>query len=589
MGNASGNGDSMDNKSIAQLLGETADLLEIAAGDPFRIRSYRRAAEAVENSTEQLSSLVNEPGRLLAIQGIGKGMAANIQEIETRGSLPLRDELLTKYRSTMLELLKLPGMGPKTVALLWEALQISDIEQLQAAIDTGKLAALPRFGQKLIDKLARGIAEYRKHSGRFLLDDAEAAAERVTLYLEQFPGIEQVTPAGSLRRGRETVGDLDLLVTGPACAEGTVGAAVEYMAAYPPIAELLAKGQNKVSFRLRSGLQVDVRLLPKASYGAALQYFTGSKMHNVTLRQRALKRGYTLSEYALARLDDGTVVAAASEEEIYAAMGMDWISPELRENQGELEAAAEHRLPRLIDTKDLRGDVHMHTVATDGKHTILEMAEAAHARGYDYIAITDHSKNLAMVNGLDDERALEHLRNIREVDVRMKGRIRVLTGIEVDILGDGAIDLSNEVLAQMDVVIASVHSLFQQPKEQMTDRLLKALENRYVRILGHLTGRILLRRDSYDMNLEAVLKQAATVGVAVEHNASPHRLDLCDIDLRRARELGCKIVINTDSHHTSDLDAMHFGVRQLRRAWLTRADVLNTRPVEEFLAALRPR
>jgi DNA polymerase (family 10) len=571
------------------LLGETADLLEIAAGDPFRIRSYRRAAEAVENSTEQLSSFVNEPGRLLAIQGIGKGMAANIQEIETRGSLPLRDELLIKYRSTMLELLKLPGMGPKTVALLWESLQVSDIEQLQGAIDTGKLATLPRFGQKLIDKISRGIADYRKNSGRFLLDDAEAAAERVTLYLEQFPGIEQVMPAGSLRRGRETVGDLDLLVTGPACAEGTVAAAVEYMAAYPPIAELLAKGQNKVSFRLRSGLQVDVRLLPKASYGAALQYFTGSKMHNVTLRQRALKRGYTLSEYALARLDDGTVVAAASEEEIYAALGMDWISPELRENQGELEAATEHRLPRLIETKDLRGDVHMHTVATDGKNTILEMAEAAHARGYDYIAITDHSKNLAMVNGLDDERALEHLRNIREVDVRMEGRIRVLTGIEVDILGDGAIDLSNEVLAQMDVVIASVHSLFQQPKEQMTDRLLKALENPYIRILGHLTGRILLRRDSYEMNLEAVLKQAAKVGVAVEHNASPHRLDLCDIDLRRARELGCKIVINTDSHHTSDLDAMHFGVRQLRRAWLTKEDVLNTLPVEDFLAALRPR
>src|ERR1700678_2656284 len=304
----------MDNISIAQLLAETADLLEIAAGDPFRIRSYRRAAEAVENSTEQLSSLVHEPVRLLAIQGIGKGMAANIQEIETRGSLKLRDELLTKYRPTMLELLRLPGMGPKTVALLWEALQVSDVEQLQAAIDAGKVATLPRFGQKLIDKLSRGIADYHKNSGRFLLDDAEAAAERVTLYLKQFPGIDEVMPAGSLRRGRETVGDLDLLVTGAACEADVVAAAVEYTAAYPPIAELLARGQNKVSFRLRSGLQIDVRLLPRASYGAALQYFTGSKMHNVTLRQRALKRGYTLSEYALARLDDGAVVAAATEE-----------------------------------------------------------------------------------------------------------------------------------------------------------------------------------------------------------------------------------------------------------------------------------
>jgi len=579
----------MDNKSIAQLLAETADLLEIGAGDPFRIRSYRRAAEAVENSTEQLSSFVNEPSRLLEIPGIGKGMAANIQEIETRGSMKLRDELLTRYRPTMLELLKLPGMGPKTVALLWEALQVSDVEQLQSAIDAGKLATLPRFGQKLIEKLQRGIAEYHRNSGRFLLDDAEAAAERVTLYLEQFKGIDRVMPAGSLRRGRETVGDLDLLVTGPACAEEVVAAAVEYTAAYPPIAELLAKGQNKVSFRLRSGLQIDVRLLPEASYGAALQYFTGSKMHNVSLRQRALKRGYTLSEYSLARLDDGTVVAAAAEEEIYKALGMDWIPPEIRENQGELEAAAEHRLPRLIEQIDLRGDVHMHTQATDGRNTILEMAEAGIARGYQYIAITDHSKNLAMTNGLDDQRALEHMQRIREVDAQMNGRIRVLTGIEVDILGDGAIDLSNEVLAQMDVVIASVHSLFQQPKVQMTERLLKALENPYVRILGHLTGRLLLRRDAYEIDLTAVLKQAARLGVAVEHNADPNRLDLCDIDLRRAREMGCKIVISTDSHHISSLDMMRYGIRQLRRAWLAKEDVLNTRPVDEFLAGLRPR
>jgi DNA polymerase (family X) len=579
----------VDNKSIAQLLGETADLLEIAAGDPFRIRSYRRAAEAVENSTEQLSSLVHEPARLLAIQGIGKGMVANIQEIEARGSLKLRDELLTKYRPTMLELLKLPGMGPKTVALLWEALQVSDVPQLQAAIDAGKLASLPRFGQKLIEKLARGIAEYQKNQGRFLLDDAEAAAERITLYLEQFPGIQTILPAGSLRRGRETVGDLDLLVTGPACAPDIVAAAVEYTAAYPPIAELLAKGQNKVSFRLRTGLQVDVRLLPESSYGAALQYFTGSKMHNVSLRQRALKRGYTLSEYALARLNDGTVVAAASEEEIYQALDMDWIPPELRENQGELEAAAEHRLSRLIELEDVRGDVHMHTLATDGRNSILEMAEAALARGYAYIAITDHSKNLAMVNGLDDQRALEHIKKIREVDAQMEGRIRILPGIEVDILGDGEIDLSSEVLAQMDVVIASVHSLFHQPKEQMTERLLRSLENPYIRILGHLTGRLLLRRDSYEMDLSAVLKQAAKVGVAVEHNAYPDRLDLCDIDLRRARELGCHIVINTDSHHISHLDAMRFGIRQLRRAWLTKEDVLNTRSVGDFLAGLRRR
>jgi DNA polymerase (family 10) len=578
----------MDNKSIAQLLAETADLLEISGGDPFRIRSYRRAAEAVENSIEQLSTLTGDPKRLLAIPGIGKGMAANIQEIETRGSLPLRDELLTKYRPTMLELLKLPGMGPKTVALLWEALQVSDVAELELAIQEGRLQSLPRFGEKLIDKLRRGIAEYRKNTGRFRIDEAEAAAERLELYLLRFEGIDRVTPAGSLRRGRETVGDLDILVTGPACAEDKVGPAVDYAAAYPPIVELLAKGQNKISFRLRNSLQVDVRLLPESSYGAALQYFTGSKMHNVALRQRALKRGYTLNEYSLARLDDGSSVAAASEEEIFHALGMDWIAPEIRENQGEIEAAAEHSLPKLIEQSDLRGDVHMHTQTTDGRNSIREMAEAAIARGYSYIAITDHSKNLAMTNGLDDERALEHLKRIREVDRELEGRIRILTGIEVDILGDGEIDLSNEVLAQMDVVIASVHSLFNQSKDEMTERMLKALENPYVRILGHPTGRLLLRRDSYEIDISAVLKQAVKFGVAVEHNSYPDRLDLSDAHLRLAKELGAKIVVNTDSHHTSHLDSIRYGVLQLRRAWLTKDDVLNTRPVEDFLAALRP-
>jgi DNA polymerase (family X) len=579
----------MDNKSIAQMLAETADLLEISGGDPFRIRSYRRAAEAVENSIEQLSTMIQEPKRLLEIPGIGKGMAANIQEIETRGSLPLRDELLIKYRPTLLELLKLPGMGPKTVALLWEALQVSDVAGLEVAIQEGRLQTLPRFGEKLIEKLQRGIAEYRKNTGRFRIDEAETAAERLELYLLRFDGIDRVTPAGSLRRGREAVGDLDMLVTGPSCAEDKVGPAVEYAAAYPPIVELLAKGQNKVSFRLRNSLQVDVRLLPESSYGAALQYFTGSKMHNVSLRQRALKRGYTLNEYSLARLDDGSSVAAATEEEIYQALGMDWIAPEIRENQGEIEAAGEHRLPRLIEQSDVRGDVHMHTQATDGRNTILEMAEAAIARGYSYIAITDHSKNLAMTNGLDEERALEHLNLIREVEMELKGRIRILTGIEVDILGDGEIDLSNEVLARMDVVIASVHSLFNQSKQEMTERMLKALENPYVRILGHPTGRLLLRRDGYEMDIAAVLKQAVRFGVAVEHNAYPDRLDLSDVHLRLAKELGAKIVVNTDSHHTSHLDNMRYGVLQLRRAWLTKDDVLNTRPVDEFVASLRPR
>jgi DNA polymerase (family 10) len=501
----------------------------------------------------------------------------------------LREQLLAKYRPGMLQMMKLPGMGPKTVAFLWESIQVGSVDELEAAIVAEKLNDLPRFGKKQIEKLRKGIEDYKKNSGRFLIDDAETAAEKLIAYLRAFPGLDVIEPAGSLRRGRETVGDLDILVTGPACAEDTVDAAVEYTAAYPPIADLMAKGQNKVSFRLRSGLQVDVRLLPEASYGAALQYFSGSKMHNVAVRQRALKRGYTLNEYALARMDDGSVVAGRTEEEIYAALGMDWIPPEMRENNGEIEAAEAHRLPALIELGDIRGDVHMHTTVTDGRNTILEMAEAAIAHGYEYIAITDHTKNLAMTFGLDDERALEHIERIREADAALNGRIRVFPGIEVDILSDGALDLSDEVLAQIDVVIASVHSLFNQPEQEMTERVLRAIENPYVRILGHPTGRLLLRREGFQINLPAVLRRAAELGVAVEHNAYPDRLDLCDRDLRLAKELGCKIVINTDSHHTSHMEKMRYGVQQLRRAWLQREDVVNTRPAKEFLGALRPK
>jgi DNA polymerase (family 10) len=579
----------VENRSIALLLGETADLLEISAGDAFRIRSYRRAAEAVEQSTLQLATLVDEPKLLLEIPGIGKGMVANIQEMVAHGSMKLRDELLARYKPTMLEMLKLPGMGPKSVALMWEALGVGSIDELDAAIDAGRLATLPRYGEKQIQKLKKGIEDYRRNSGRFHLDDAELAAERLALYLKDFPGIESITPAGSLRRGRETVGDLDVLVTGPACEEAVVSAAVAYTAAYPAIANLIAKGQNKVSFNLSNGLQVDVRLLPKNSFGAALQYFTGSKMHNVSIRQRALKRGYTLSEYSLARLDDGSEVAAASEEEIYRALDLMWIPPELRENSGEIDAAAEDRLPKLIELSDIRGDVHMHTDATDGKNTIREMAEAAVAHGYEYIAITDHTKNLAMMGGLDDERALKHLARIREVEQEMDGRIRIFTGMEVDILADGELDLSDDVLAQIDVVIGSVHSLFNQPKEQMTNRILRALENPNLRILGHPTGRLLLRREAFALDLNAICKRAGELGVAMEHNAYPDRLDLCDRDLRLAKQLGCKIVINTDSHHITHLEKMRYGMRQLRRAWLVPGDVLNTRSAHDFLSSLRPR
>jgi DNA polymerase (family 10) len=581
--------DGMDNITIARLLDETAALLEIDSADPFRVRSYRRAAEAVEQQTTQLATLIEDQKQLLAIAGIGKAMAANIVDLVRTGSMPLRDELLTRYKPTMLDLLRLPGMGPKTVALLWSALEVADIDALETAAKAGHLAKLPRMGDKFTQKLLKGIEDHRKNSGRFRIDHAREHAERIMELIRAFPGIETITPAGSLRRGRETVGDLDLLVTGPACEPDVVAAAVEHVASLPLIDKLLARGQNKVSFTLRNQLQVDVRLLPRASYGAALQYFTGSKMHNVMLRQRAIKRGLTLSEYALLRLEDNTIVAAANEEEIYAALDLQYIPPELRENCGELEAAASHTLPTLINRADIRGDLHMHTHETDGSNSIREMAEAAAARGLAYIAITDHSKNLAMTNGMDDRRTLAHAKRIREVDAEMQGRIRVLAGIEVDILMDGAIDLEDDTLAQLDIVVASVHTGFTQPREEMTARVLRALENPYVRILGHPTGRKVLRRDPYAIDMEAVLRRAAALGVAVEHNASPARADLNDLHLKQAKEYGCKIVVDTDAHATDELDQMVYGITQLRRAWLTAADLLNTLPLPEFLAALRPR
>jgi DNA polymerase (family X) len=579
----------MDNPSMARLLAETADLLEIDGGDSFRIRSYRRAAEAAEQTTVDLTGAARDVARLLEIPGIGKSMAANLQAIVETGTLPLRDQLLAKYGSGLLELLKLPSMGPKTVSLLWSAAQISSIDALAAAIESGRLNGLPRMGEKQIEKLRKGIDEYRRSAGRYRIDVAEEAAQQICSYLLAFDGIERVTPAGSLRRGRETAGDLDLLVTGPACAPEHTAAAVDYVASYPGIHNIIAKGENKVSFHLSSGLQVDVRLLPTTSYGAALQYFTGSKAHNVVLRQRALKMGYTLSEWALTRLDDNSTVASASEEEIYAALAMDSIPPELRENLGEIERAAQHRLPELIDAACIRGDLHMHTSATDGHNSIREMAEAALGVGYSYIAITDHSKNLAMTNGLDDRRALEHVERIRAVDRAMEGRMRVFAGIEVDILADGALDLEDETLAQMEIVVASIHTRFDQGCEEMTARVLRALENPYVRILGHPTGRLLLRREPFALDLGTVLGRAQQLGVAVEHNAAPERLDLNDRDLRLAKELGAKIVINSDSHDARNLGKMEYGLRQLRRAWLGPQDVLNTLGADQLLAALRPR
>jgi len=577
----------VDNKSLAGILYETADLLEIDGQDSFRIRSYRNAAEAIEAFPQQISELISDPKQVLAIPGIGKGMLANLKEMLGEGRLTLHAEMLQKYKPSMLQLLKVQGLGPKTISLIWSAYQVCDLEGVAQLAREGRIRILPRMGEKHEQKLLKAIEDYQRIAGRYLLDAAETQATKIVEHLREYAGIEKVTPAGSLRRGRETVGDLDILVTGPACRDDAERQKlIDHIIKLPALMEIIARGENKVSFRMRSGMQVDVRLLPPESFGAAMQYFTGSKAHNVTLRQRALKMGYRLNEYSLARLDDTSVVAAKAEEEIYAALNLDFIPPELRENTGEIDAAEKHILPDLITQTDLQGDVHMHTVETDGRNTIEEMAEAARERGYNYMAITDHSKNLAFANGLDDKRAEAHMQRIRSANESVDG-IRIFAGIEVDILGDGALDLSDSVLEQMDLVIASVHSHFNQSPQEMTDRLLKAIENRNTSIIGHPTGRLLLRRDAYGFDLDAVLQAAARNKVAMELNAYPDRLDLCDRHLRLAKQFGVKIVINTDSHHTSHMEKIRFGVLQARRAWLTAKDVLNTLPEESFADAMK--
>ncbi|MCL6546668.1 MAG: DNA polymerase/3'-5' exonuclease PolX [Bryobacteraceae bacterium] len=573
----------MENKAYARLLAETADLMEIASEDPFRIRSYRNAAAAIENYPERIEDILKDPKRSVTeIPGIGKGIAAALKEIAERGSFERRDQLLEKYPPTALEFLKIQGLGPKSIAQIWEHYRVSTIDDLERLCREQKLRLLPRMGAKLEEKVLRSIAAYRQSAGRFLLSFADELAGQLTAWLAAEEGVEKVTPAGSLRRGKETVGDLDLLVTGP-----RAGAALDRFAAHPEVKEILGRGENKASARVgEQGIQVDVRALPAKSFGAALQYFTGSKEHNVALRTRAVKMGLKLSEYGLFRASDDKPLASAAEEEIYSALGLAWIPPELRENWGEIEAAAERRLPVLVETTDIRGDLHMHTTSSDGRATLEEMAGAAKALGYEYIAITDHSKALAMANGLDEKRVLEFAARVRALDHQALG-IRVLSGIECDIRRDGSMDLDDEALAALDIVVGSVHSYMNLDYSEMTDRLLRALESPYLRVLGHPTGRLLLQREAFPFDFERVAEEAARRGVLFEINASPERLDLHPTLLRAAKQRGVKFVISTDAHHPKHLPNMRYGVITARRGWLEKTDVINTLPLPEFLAILK--
>ncbi len=581
----------MDNKQIARILRETAQLLEIDGAIIGRYRSYEKAAELIDGLPESIEQLVKEPEKLEELPGIGERMVEHLQEIVKTGDYALRKKLLKKYPATILDLLQLQSLGPKKVAFLWSNFKAGTVADVEKIAKEGKLRDLPGFGEKSEQNILKAIEVFKKSSGRFHIDVAEAAAAEIIAHIKKAgKAVEDVTPAGSLRRGKETVGDLDLLLTLGAghTAQKQVDALAKHILEFPGIDQTLAHGENKVSFTLQNGLQVDVRLLEKESFGAALLYFTGSKEHNVSLRGRANDMGLTLNEYALATLKGEKPVARRTEEEIYAKLKLDYIPPELRENTGEITAAEAHKLPHLIELKDMKGDLQMHTTASDGKNSIEEMAEAARKLGHQFIAITDHSKAVTVANGLDEKRMAAHIKEIHKASDKGLG-IRVLAGAEVDIMKDGSLDYSDELLAQLDVVVCSIHSYFNLDRAAMTERMLAAIENPYTQIIAHPTGRLLLRRDPFDYDMEKILEACARHGVAMECNSYPDRLDLKDVYLRMCKDRGVKVVISTDSHNAGNLAFIRYGVTMARRGWLEKKDVINTFPTEQFLTALRPK
>ena len=569
----------MNNVEIARVLEEVADVLEIQNENTFRIRAYRNAARTVEVQTTPLQRMLEEGRPLTDLSGISKEMAGHIREMVETGTLGYRDRLLDEVPRSLLELMRVPAVGPKKAKKLWDELQICSVEELEEAAKAGRIASVPGFGAKTQQKILDGIADHRQHSSRMLLSDAERWVEPLVEWLRSLPEVERLEVAGSYRRRRETVGDIDLLAIASQPA-----AVMEHFLRYAQIDKVLMGGDTRATVVLGSGLQVDLRAVPPECYGAALVYFTGSKEHNVKLRRRAVEQGLRISEYGVFR-GEGERIAGREEADVYAAVGLAWIPPEMREDRGEIEAAAQGRLPRLIRQEDLRGDLHMHSTWSDGRNTIEEMVEACAARGYEYMVISDHSKALAMTNGLDARRLRQQWKEIDEVRARHP-EIHILRAMEVDILADGSLDLEDEMLAGLDLVLVSLHSRFDLPQDQQTARVLRALEHPEVNIFCHPTARIINRRKPVEMDMDRVLRRAAELGVTVELNCSPHRLDLKDSHLMLARELGCRVAINTDSHRTRELDLVRYGIEQARRAWLEPKDVLNALPYAELVAAI---
>ena len=568
----------MDNAGISRILREIADLLEIKGDNPFKIRAYRNGADIAANHPHTLASL--DDAGLREIPGIGKDLAARILEIGATGDAEFRRELAAEFPSTVLDLLHLQGVGPKTVAALYRELNIRTIEDLEQAAAAGRVRTLRGMGAKKEALIVKALEERKRHQGRHLLAKAFDASRSLIAYLGDRQSAASITAVGSLRRGCDTCGDLDLLAAG---ASPTL---MDDFVAYPGVERVLGKGETKSSVLLPGGFQADVRLVAPESRGAALQYFTGSRAHNIALRDRAIGRGLKLNEYGVFRVHDGARVAGETEEEVYASLGLAWIAPELREMHGEIAAAESGTLPRLVDRADLRGDLHLHTTESDGRDDLRAMALAAREAGLEYIAVTDHSKALAMANGLDERRALAHAARIRALDAESIG-IRLLAGIECDIGLDGRLDLADDCLAALDVVVASVHSGFNQDAAQMTDRLLQAIAHPQVDIIGHLTGRLILRREGHDMDVPAIVRAAAAKGVALEINSQPERLDLGDAHARLARDHGVRVVISSDAHSRAAFGSLRWGVSVARRAWLEPTQVLNTLPLEAFRRSIR--
>ncbi len=565
----------MQNAAIAAMFEEYADLLELQGANAFRVRAYRNAARTIESSSQSIADLVNAPTHdLTQLAGIGKDLAEKIETIVRTQTLPALEELRAEFPPDVLQMLRIPGLGPKKVAALIDQLQVQSLADLQAAAEAHRIATLKGFGAKTELSILEGLKLLATTGRRMLISIAKSAAEEVVADLRAAGVVQQAEVAGSCRRRKETCGDLDVLAVAP---DST--AAMDRLSQHPLVEKVLARGDTKQRVRLRNGLELDLRVVPEESYGAALQYFTGSKEHNIVIRRRAQERGLKLNEYGVYRGEE--YVAGRTEAEVYAAVDLPWIPPELRENRGEIEWAAAGQLPRLVELADIQGDLHMHTTATDGTASIREMAEAAKARGLKYIAITDHSKRVQIANGLDAERLRAHWKEIDKVRGEISG-IEILCGIECDILEDATMDLDDEVLSEADLVIAVLHFGLKQPREQIMQRLLTAIRNPHVDIIGHPSGRLIGSRAPADIHYDDFLQAAADYGVMLEINANPQRLDLDDIQAAAAKARGIPIVIDTDSHSTNGFEVLEYGVDQARRAGLTKADVANTRSAIEF-------